>query len=599
MTLAAALIFTGDASAATLRLLPSARTFTIGQEFTVDLLLDTDNASINTTEAAVNFPNGIVEFVSASRTGSIFSFWLEEPTISSQKDSVSFIGGTPRGVAGDALKILSLTFKTTGVGAADISLSNASVSAADGKGSNVLSKIVGTNVMVRSAVAMPEPLSASATDASVESEIQSESKIISPRDDGPESQPVERPQPVVRSPAFVGRLPEKPALHVPLYPDESRWYNRIGEAIVLWDLTPDVSHVAVKLALSPEDNRGATEAELFTGKSFGMLKEGIWFVTVHARNNVGWSEASQRRIHLDTTPPLPFNIEIDTVASDNPVRTIKFETQDSLSGVSRASIAVDGDDPIVLPVANAADMTIRLPLQPAGEHTVVARVFDAAGNSVEDDLAFEVLPLPMPSFSFFMPVVSQEEFIFASGKSIPGGLVTVRVRDANDQQVAVEEAVSDAAGDWSVSIKPPLATGKYELFAQATDERGAMSFLSAGHQFTMKPKTIMAIGFVDLGWFEIIMIIALALVAIASMVTAQFMLRRKKREVYAIIAGRDINKLCALLETEFKGLRHYQEMIGGDDTREKTEMGAHLQKIEDLVAKMKKYLGNEVAKLKE
>jgi len=42
MTLAAALIFTGDASAATLRLLPSARTFTIGQEFTVDLLLDTD-----------------------------------------------------------------------------------------------------------------------------------------------------------------------------------------------------------------------------------------------------------------------------------------------------------------------------------------------------------------------------------------------------------------------------------------------------------------------------------------------------------------------------------------------------------------------------
>ena len=108
----------------------------------------------------------------------------------------------------------------------------------------------------------------------------------------------------------------------------------------------------------------------------------------------------------------------------------------------------------------------------------------------------------------------------------------------------------------------------------------------------------MAIGFVDLGWFEIMVIIALVLATIASIVAAQFMTRRKKREAYTIIAGRDINKLCALLETEFRGLKHYHEMIK-DDGQSKTEVAAHIEKIEDIIAKMKKYLGSEVDKLKE
>lgn len=588
LALALAVFVTGDAAAATLQLLPSARTLAVGEEFKVDLLLDTANISINTTEATVSFPNDIVEIVSASREGSIFSFWLEEPTISSEKDSLKFIGGTPRGVAGDALQILRLTFKAKSVGVADLALSNAVVTAADGKGSNVLSKIVGTNVTVSSAVAAPEPLLAPVVKTITPPEV----KLEAPP-------PTERPQPVVRPPAPAGELPPPPPLRVPLYPDESRWYNQIGEAIVLWDLAPDISQVAAKLARSPDTSRGETEAKLFTGKSFGVIGEGIWFVTVHARNNIGWSEAARRRIALDRTPPLPFNIEIDVAVSDDPARTIKFETQDSLSGVARAQIAVDDHDPIILPIATTTDLMVTLPPQPPGAHTVLARVFDAAGNSVEADLPFEVLPLPAPSISFFMPAVSQEELIFVSGKAIPGGLLTVRVRDAHDRQVAAGEVVSDAAGDWSVSIDQPLARGQYVLSAQVIDERGAMSLVSADRPFTVKPKTIIAIGWADLGWFEIMAMLALALTALASLAAAHLMRRRRKRAAYTIIAGRDVNKLCALLVTECRDLRHYQELTTTENSRAKIEAGEHLQRLEELIAKMKKYLGREVDKLKE
>jgi hypothetical protein len=51
------------------------------------------------------------------------------------------------------------------------------------------------------------------------------------------------------------------------------------------------------------------------------------------------------------------------------------------------------------------------------------RVFDLAGNSVESDLAFEVLPLPTPVIEFVTRSISQDELIFASGKSIPNAYI--------------------------------------------------------------------------------------------------------------------------------------------------------------------------------
>ena len=153
--------------------------------------------------------------------------------ISNEAGTLRFIAGTAKGIPGDSLQILKLKFKTSGAGSADLTLSDATVTASDGKGTNVLSKIEGTNVNVDSKVVVPVKISPVA------------SPLVS------EAAPVKQPEKVVRKAIPAKDLPQKPNVSVGLYPDQARWYNKVGEAIALWDVPDDVVKISTKLDQDP------------------------------------------------------------------------------------------------------------------------------------------------------------------------------------------------------------------------------------------------------------------------------------------------------------------------------------------------------------
>jgi len=147
------------AHAAMLYLTPDQRNLGIGQEFNIDLKIDTGTSSmsINSVQATIQFPIGIVNGISVDKQNSVFSFWLEEPTISNDNGAIRFIGGTTKGVSGSALQVLRIKLKATGVGSAQFKIVDAAITAADGKGTNVMSEVKETSVAVGTKVVSSPP----------------------------------------------------------------------------------------------------------------------------------------------------------------------------------------------------------------------------------------------------------------------------------------------------------------------------------------------------------------------------------------------------------------------------------------------------------
>lgn len=567
--------FASDINAAALSLLPQARTFDIGQEFGVDIIINTEEAYINAAQATILFPAGSLELLSVDRTGSVFGFWTDEPGISNEDGTLIFTGGTTKGIAGGALQVLKMKFKAKNAGFAELNIRDAAVTASDGRGTNILSALKGTSITIGAGTAVIAP---------------AEPPPVKLPDTAITTPPPEAPKKIIREPVAAKNLPQKPQLRVPLYPDEARWYNHVGEVMVFWNLPPDVLQVSTRLSRAPDKLPGEKDAELFTGKNFGVLKEGIWYIRVQFRNNVGWGEIAYYKISIDTTVPSPFDIKMDAPASDNPAPEIRYEAHDALSGISHALIFVDDKE-----FLRSTTTAMALPVQALGKHALLIRIFDLAGNSVESDIAFEILPLPAPVIEFFTESASQGESIFISGRSIPNISVEVRAIDASAREVFRGSVLSDGSGNWKIAIDRPLATGKYTILAIARDERGAKSYPAEEKSFTVRPKTILSFGLIDLGWFEIFLISMLVIISGASLIAWRYVAKKSIRDAYKIIVGRDIEKLGTILSDDLKELEGLQE---SHDPSRSTQSAAGISRMKETILKMKKYIGEEVRKLK-
>ncbi|MDD3399477.1 MAG: cohesin domain-containing protein [Candidatus Paceibacterota bacterium] len=558
------------ADAAQLYLIPNSASVEPGDTFEMDLKLNTEGGSINAAQTTVNFPNNVLELVGVSRTDSIFDFWLEEPSISNQEGTMSFIGGTTGGVQGAALHILTLRFRAFDAGSGSISLSNSVVTANDGEGTDVLSSVNGAAINVaEQAEEAPEE----------------ESPI-----EEPEEEEVEEPEVIEREPVPSGQLPSAPQVKVPLYPEEGVWYNHLGEVIALWDLPEDVILVETKLSQSRDRVDGTIEEDLVTGKRFGILEEGIWYIRVQFRNNVGWGPFTWYEVRIDATSPLSFEIEIDDEASDNPTPEIFFETEDSLSGISHAVVFIDGMDPVQTVETTSTSMV--LPPQPPGMHDLRVRIMDEAGNGVEDDLRFEIIPLPTPVIEFATRAATQGEAIFLSGRSISNAFIDLRIFNQSGEELLLQTTQSSGVGDWQISIEEALSRGKYKITVTARDERGALSYPTESLSLNIREEIIFSVGPVDLGWFEIAIIIFLLAVAGISGYAWYNVSMERKRAASEVIEGRNVKDIAERLEEDISQL---EEKAGDDEEifspTVKAEIEYFLKRMRKNVRKMKNYLG--------
>lgn len=81
----------------------------IGEEFLVEVFINTAEVSVNAVEGIIKFPEQLLELKEVRDGNSLINFWVEKPRISVPGE-VSFSGITPGGFQGDNKFLLGLVF---------------------------------------------------------------------------------------------------------------------------------------------------------------------------------------------------------------------------------------------------------------------------------------------------------------------------------------------------------------------------------------------------------------------------------------------------------------------------------------------------------
>jgi hypothetical protein len=175
-----------------------------------------------------------------------------------------------------------------------------------------------------------------------------------------------------------------------------------------------------------------------------------------------------------------------------------------------------------------------------GKHNISVRVFDKAGNSIDDDLELEILPIDSPIVDFFTKRVSLGESVYINGKGIPNQSVDYYIRD-NEVDIFSGNLDVDILGKWELSINSEdLGKGNYDIIFISRDERNAQSYPTDLIKFKVGARTILSLGFVDLTLFQIIFTVLFLLIFGGGITYWYYMSEEERRDAYKIILGRDI-----------------------------------------------------------
>ena len=121
------------AGAANLVLSSDKQSYEAGDEFLVELKLDSGTEKINVVDAALNFDPSKMEVRDITTGGSIFNLWTRTPVYSNDSGKIFFTGGTTKNAASG--KILGIVFLAKASGSGEITISSdSSAYLADGKG---------------------------------------------------------------------------------------------------------------------------------------------------------------------------------------------------------------------------------------------------------------------------------------------------------------------------------------------------------------------------------------------------------------------------------------------------------------------------------
>ena len=375
------------AEAATLQLNPGSGSYSSGQTFTTNVKVQPDGKSINAVEATLKFDPSVITVVSISKTGSAFTLWTVEPTFSNSAGTVTFGGGSQTPFS-SASNLFSITWRAVKVGSASVSFSNASVLLNDGQGTDVYQSSSPASFTINEAsVAPPSP----------------------PTEEVKEEKPK---KPETEEAIVFGDPPRAPEVGSQVFLDSEVWYNTT-EGIFNWTLPFDVNAVAIEIATSSENQPELNKKAILEPPidEFRVTKDtvgdGIQYLSIKFKNQVGWGAVLNRKIQIDTTPPEQFEIVVRTGTTPSSFPMIVFEANDKTSGIDHYELTIADKEPIKV-TPDEAKLGYLLKELEDGTYTVKVVAYDKAGNVRESTKAVLI------TAGWIKPVEVEEEKSFWS-----------------------------------------------------------------------------------------------------------------------------------------------------------------------------------------
>lgn len=397
------------------------------------LYLDTEGVAINNGEATVSFPKDVVSVQSVSTAGSIFSLWIEQPSFSNETGTISFNGGVPNpGFLGQKGKVFEITMKATAPGNGSLSLSNSTILANDGLGTDVTAQPSNTNTLVT----VREKITDTEEDIPAPLVSTSNNKGVAP--------------------------PPAPRIISKEVPNSTAWFN-VKNATFSWNTPKGVSSVLTSLDTNQEGSPSKEYTPPISFKKVTNLDDGKQYLHVQFINSGGKSTITTYPINIDTQAPK--NLVITESSSSEGGVQLVLSATDSVSGVSSYVITIDDVYTTKIVEGVQAQVLYRLPALSEGDHTVTAQVFDKAGNSTQSTIQVVTKLLP-PTITKYPSSLVKGSPITISGTS-PYSASSLRLWVTEDgSKVTPYTTKTDADGTFAFTLTDIQAEKSVDLYAE-------------------------------------------------------------------------------------------------------------------------------------
>ncbi len=510
-----------QAASASLYLTPSSGTHVIGSTFTVTIKVNSDGESINAAEGTVVYDAERLDVISISKAGSIFNLWTADPTDTGS--SISFGGGIPRpGYTGSGGTLFSVTFKGIKSDGAQIRFSSGAVLANDGRGTNILASMGSGRYTISPKVTAPAKDTSGGRPAETKTELVEEERI-------------------------------KPEIISITHPDQQKWYKN-KDAQFEWKLPNGVTGVSYLLNDSPNSNPGNISDGLEEAKEFLDIKDGVYYFHIKFKDSQGWGTIAHYRIQVDNSPPLPFEIQINKEdGEDWPL--IIFKTTDELSGVINYEIVIGSLEEKAYE-ASPEEPSLRASGLEIGEHTVLVKAIDAAGNEIYSEQKFYINAIETPVIVNYPSEITSSQNLYLSGTALPN--VDIKIIIQKEGTLITETAKSDQDGNWFVILDDSLSNGSYVAWAQAKNANGLTSENSIKIGFLVSSPVFTRIGDFVVNYFTVFvsLLFLILLVIILFIMIARLAKKRLRREASEVeeVLKQNIKDLRGEIEKDFEAM---------------------------------------------
>ncbi|MES2470859.1 MAG: hypothetical protein V4526_01340 [Patescibacteria group bacterium] len=543
------------ADAAALILNPAAATPVANTTFQVSLGVDYTEDYINAVSATISYTTDTLELVSISKNSSILNLWVREPTYSNQTGKAELEGVIFNpGYKGSFGNIATLTFRAKKPGSARVSVSEGSVLANDGKGTNVLKVLGYSTILVSDTTAVP----------------------------GEE----------ITTPASTSALvPVAPKITSASHPDSTRWYNTLSPEFA-WNVSSDVTAARLQFDARSNSTPGVLYEPAVSSKKLDQVKDGSYYFHVQLRNAYGWGGISHYKFQTDTVPPLPFTLQyLDGKQTENARPRIGINAKDELSGIDRYIVKINNDEPVVIDYDDVDNGTVTLsPLSP-GKKTILVKAVDRAGNETASFGEFEIQPIESPVITDYTTTLEGSEPLKITGTTYPNATVAFEITDSKGR-VITQSAKSNAVGEFIVVVTKDLSSGAYAFKAKATDIRGGQSLFTDEYSFVVNGRPLSRFGTYLADYATIVIVCLLIVVGLSTLMVHLVTHMRKYRKKIR----RDIQAADRLIHEQFEEIcNDIEKQV---KTLEKVKTKRELTKEEDqIIASLKKYVRESEKKI--
>lgn len=457
-----------SAHAATLGLTPSATHVTAGDIVNVTVYVNTAGKAINTSNATIQFPSNILQVMSLSKTSSIFSLWVEDPTFSNSAGTISFDGGVPNpGYTGSHGAVLTATFLAKKTGTATLLFSDASVRANDGLGTDILTGTTGTSFTVVSSTANTTP-----------------------------QQPTTPALAVNLSPLVITSS---------THPEQTVWYNN-NNVELAWDLPDGALSMKTYLGAHADTAPSVLYKPAISSKSIPKLYDGIWYFVANYTTADGVSPTARYRLQIDTKSP--DNLSLTATEAQYGGANIDLHADDTLSGVDHYNVTVDNTDSYVFKADQVGGVSTYIPIATAGSHNILAKAFDRAGNSVDATTTVVTKVPSVVTIDTYPLTIEAGKTIDITG-SAPYANAPLSLSLVEDSGMSERyNFVSGNDAHYHVVTKPVTSAGTYTLRVDLLRNNGSVIISSRDVTTNVTKPLLLQIGSFTVSLFSILVPLA-------------------------------------------------------------------------------------------